>query len=227
VYSEAAAVVSEQGGVRAASAAQHAVRVLFLLREAGEAANIPPDPEGTISVIRSEVRLHALDFWLRNPDYLADELLTEVEGGRLDSSYVSVARGLLLDPEPQLRVYPMHRWIFGAFEPLDDALASLETPGLVRINRSGRPGQIYRTQVFLTTAGKAAADKLEAAAPDLGWYVKQARIVMAVARDDKGSNLKRRQYKQADYADTELGSRIASIRDRVRARLEAMSGQPA
>jgi hypothetical protein len=29
--------------------------------------------------MRSQLRLQALDFWLRNPDYLADELLNEYD----------------------------------------------------------------------------------------------------------------------------------------------------
>jgi hypothetical protein len=59
-----------------------------------------------VLAVRSELRLQALDFWLRNPDYLADELLTEVEAGRLNASYVDVASALLDDPEPSLRHYP-------------------------------------------------------------------------------------------------------------------------
>lgn len=209
-------------GVRTATRAQHAVRLLFLVRDAGELTRVPPDLAGTARVVRSEVRLHALDFWLRNPDYLADELLNEVDAGRLDASYVAVAAHLLDDPEPQLRHFPMHRWLFGAFEPLDDAIAILETPGLLRIVRSGRPGHVRRTQMFLTKAGLTAANQLEAVAPPLAWYTQQIQLVMAVARHESGSALKERQYRQIEYADTQLGSRIASIGGRVKMRLAAL-----
>jgi hypothetical protein len=67
-----------------------------------------------VLAVRSELRLQALDFWLRNPDYLADELVTEVKAGRLDDSHLAVASALLDDPEPSLRHYPMPRWLFGA-----------------------------------------------------------------------------------------------------------------
>jgi outer membrane protein assembly factor BamB len=53
-------------------------------------------------VIRSEKRLQALDFWLRNPDYLADELVTAVEAGVLPPGYFQIAWALLDDPEPSL-----------------------------------------------------------------------------------------------------------------------------
>jgi len=204
-----------------ASRAQNAVRILFLLRDAGEQPRTPPDPPGMSSVVHSEVRLHALDFWLRNPDYLADELLNEVDAARLDSHYVDAAEHLLEDSEPNLRYYPMHRWLFGAYEPLDDAGGLLETAGLLQIRRTPRPGstQTGRTQFYLTQQGLTAADGLEALDTAFTWYPRQIAFVVAVARDDPGSQLKERQYRQAEYADTELGSRIAPIHDRVRRRL--------
>jgi hypothetical protein len=76
-----------------------------------------------VLAVRSELRLQALDFWPRNPDYLADELVTEVEAGRVDPSYLDVASSLLTDSESLLRHYPMPRWLYGAYEPLDDAFA--------------------------------------------------------------------------------------------------------
>ena len=74
-----------------ASRVQHAIRLLALLHQAGEAADKPGDPPLVVLVVRSELRLQALDFWLRSPDYLADELVTEVEASRLDDSYLAVA----------------------------------------------------------------------------------------------------------------------------------------
>jgi hypothetical protein len=209
---------------RASSRAQNAVRLLFLLRYAGELTRTPRDPAGTVRVVHSELRLHALDFWLRNPDYLADELLTEVEASRLDVRYVEVAAQLLTDPEPNLRRYPMHRWLFGAYEPLDDAAALLESVGLMQISRTGRTGAmpVSRTQFFLTGRGLQAADELLASDETFSWYPRQIALVVAVARDEPGSKLKRRQYRQAEYANTELGSRIAPIYDRVRRRLAGL-----
>lgn len=73
-----------------ASRVQHAIRLLALLRQAGEAADGPGDPPGAVLVVRSELRLQALDFWLRNPDYLADELINEVERGHVGASYLEI-----------------------------------------------------------------------------------------------------------------------------------------
>lgn len=206
-----------------ATRTQHAIRLLVLLSRCGEKPT-DSDPPGMASVVRSEMRLQATDFWLRNPDYLADELITLVESGAVDGSYLGVAQALLDDPEPDLRYYPMPKWLHGAYEPLDDAFSLLETYGLATTVRRGTPGQnVSQSQFFLTDAGAAAAATL-AQDPVLGWYSAQVELVALVAGDDVGKRLKDRQYLQATYANTELGLNIASIADRVRERLEPHAG---
>src|SRR3954469_6691003 len=97
----------------APSVMQHAIRLLVLLDGCGESV-VQGDPGGCVAVIRAELRLQALDFWLRNPDYLAGELLTMVEAGALDTDeYLPVVEGLLNNPEPDLHWYPMPRWHHG------------------------------------------------------------------------------------------------------------------
>ena len=206
-----------------ATRTQHAIRLLALLSACGEEPT-DSDPSGMASVVRSELRLQATDFWLRNPDYLADELITMVESGAIADAYLTVAKRLLDDPEPDLRYYPMPKWLHGAYEPLDDAFSLLETYGLATAVRRGTPGQnVSQTQFFLTHAGAAAAATL-AQDPVLGWYSKQVDLVTLVAGEDVGSHLKDRQYLQATYANTELGLNIASIADRVQERLAAHAG---
>lgn len=177
------------------------------------------------AVIRSEKALQAMDFWLRNPDYVADELLTMVEVGRLGDKYVERARHLLDDPEPDLRWYPMPRWLYGAYEPLDDAFAFLELYGLAKVNRVGTPGsKPQRSQFFLTEKGAAAVGEM-ASDPLLGWYANHAELVALLVDGDHGKALKERQYTQRTYATTDLGSIIAPITDRVRRRLDDIAGK--
>lgn len=209
-------------GRPAATRTQHAIRLLALLGGCG-VPTVAGDPPGTVKAVRSELRLQAMDFWLRNPDYLADELVSMVEAGTADLSHLRTARSLLDDPEPDLRWYPMPRWFFGAYEQLDDAFSLLETYGLATLRRTGRPGKkSMRNQFFLTQAGASAVAEL-AEDPTLGWYAEQVKLVALVAGDDGGQALKDRQYLQATYAGTELGVNIAPIAPRVRERLEAMS----
>lgn len=169
-----------------------------------------------------QARLQALDFWLRNPDYLADELLTEFQSGRMGREAVDQARAILHSEEPVLRRYPMIRWLYGAYEPLDDALSILRTLGMVRIRRQGTVENVTRHDYFLLERGHAAADGLLLDAPELSWYARRAELVAAVAGTRGGSALKLRQKQQSEYADAELGSAIMGIRDRVIERLQRM-----
>lgn len=198
---------------------QHAIRVLVLLDTCGEPVSAT-DPDGFVKVVRSELRLQALDFWLRNPDYLADQVISKVAAGELNAArYLPVAQDLLEGSEPNLHWYPMPKWLRGAYEALDDSFSILQSYGLAEVRRKGNPPQRYRNEFFLTTAGVAAAVEV-AADPLLSWYGKQAELVGLVAGSDKGGRLKERQYEQAEYAQTQLGMRIASIAPMVRERLD-------
>ena len=200
---------------------QHAIRLLVLLDRTGEPVT-DGDPPAAVKALRSELRLQAMDFWMRNPDYLADELIAAVESGDLVASFLDVARSLLDDPEPDLHYYPMPRWFYGAYEAIDDAMALLETYGLATFRRSGAPGsKSHRNQMFLTAPGARAVASLTAD-PVLHWYVRQAELVALVAGDTVGSKLKERQYEQATYAGTELGLDIAPIAEYVRDRLDRL-----
>lgn len=209
-------------GVRpTATVMQHAIRVLVILDACGELV-AASDPQGGVVVIRAELRLQALDFWLRNPDYLAGELLTMIEEERLPTSDLAVVEHLLLDPEPDLHWYPMPRWHYGAYEALDDAFSILSAYGLAFVRRLGGVRKPARSQFFLTQSGRDAVVAL-AAEPVLAWYGRQVRLVAVAAGEDVGSALKARQYRQAEYANTELGVNIAPIHALVRARLAAVN----
>ncbi len=203
-----------------ASRTQHAIRLLTLLSVCGE-QTVESDPPGMARVIRAELRLQALDFWLRNPDYLAHQLVEKVGNGELGANYLDVAETLLNSAEPDLRWYPMPRWHYGAYEEIDDAFSLLETYGLARLGRLGNASNTVRSDFYITEAGMAAVGDI-ATDQVLRWYHRQAQLVDTVAGDDLGSTLKDRQYKQAEYAQTELGVQIAPIRDRVRTQLASL-----
>ncbi len=207
-------------GVRpGATVMQHAIRLLTILNECGEHVKAGDPPEG-VAVIRAELQLQALDFWLRNPDYLAGELLTKVENDDLPVHYLSVVEDMLDSPEPDLHWYPMPRWHHGAYEAIDDAFSVLSAYGLAFVRRMGGVRKTARSQFFLTDAGRAMVADL-AKEKVLSWYTEQVRLVALVAGSDNGSTLKKRQYQQAEYARTKLGVNIAPIHSAVRERLEA------
>ena len=119
--------------MRVTSRGQDAVRILLIISAAATPITPPtgdPALADAVSVLESQVRLQKLDFWVRNPDFLADELLNEYERGG-DVAFLELAGDILDSDEPEVRRYPMMRFLFGAYEPLDDALAVLRSAHLV------------------------------------------------------------------------------------------------
>jgi hypothetical protein len=163
--------------------------------------------------------LQALDFWMRNPDYLADELLNQYERTN-DASFVEDARRILDDREPEVRRLPMTKYLRGAYEPLDDVLAPLVTYGLVEHAATAGHTRVREHDYWFMPAGEDFALELLAADPDsFGWYRDRAELIARVAGADAGSRLKERQYEQDEYATTPNTRLIAPITERVRVRL--------
>ncbi|MEU7907340.1 hypothetical protein [Actinoplanes sp. NPDC049118] len=203
---------------------QDAVRLLLIISTA--AVPVPRPPEGdpalsdAVAVLESQVRLQKLDFWVRNPDFLADELVNEYESGG-DRDLLEQARAILDSEEPDVRRYPMMRFLFGAYEPLDDALAVLRSVHLVVRRKRGTAGRVRRHDYYLTRYGRDTADRIVRDIPVFAYFAERTRLVARFADGYRGTQLKDRQYQQEEYRNTAIGDRIASIAPRVRERLRA------
>jgi hypothetical protein len=202
---------------------QDAVRLLLLIDGAAEplADPLPPAaPADAVAVLRTQVRLQKLDFWLRNPDYLANELLDRFESTG-DQGLLAEAERILTSEEPEVRRYPMLRYRFGAYEPLDDALAVLASAGLVFRRREGEPGHTRVHNYYLTAKGRSVARDMVAEVPELHYYVDRVGLLLRITSGVGGTELKDIQYTQPEYADAPWHTRIQSIAPRVRDRLAA------
>lgn len=207
---------------RTTSVYQDAVRLLLLIDAAADPLPDPrpvQTPSDAVAVLHSQVLLQKLDFWLRNPDYLADELISRFERDG-NSEDLDLARDILESDEPEVRSYQMLRYLFGAYEPLDEALSVLRTPGLVIRRKHGNSGHVTQHDYYLTTSGRTAAQAIVDTAPDLYYYVERSALVADLAAGRRGSALRDIQYLQPEYADAALGTRIAGIADRARQRLK-------
>ncbi|MER6936679.1 hypothetical protein ABTX24_21565 [Nocardioides sp. NPDC127514] len=204
---------------------QDAVRILMLIDKAievvdGSTLSVADAPlAAAVGVVRTQVRLQKLDFWVRNPDYLANELLNDYDDGDQDPALLQMAGEILDSEEPELRRYPMLRYLFGAYEDLEDALSVLRQADLVIRRKKGRPGHVTRTDYYLTQAGKDMAARIRKDYPDLAWYSTRAALVVLLADGHGATTLKDRQYLVDEYLSTPHGVRIPSITDRARRRL--------
>ncbi len=193
-----------------------AIRLLFVLSEGSRP--LPEAQRGATHIFRGEARLHALDFWMRYPDYLAAELLDrfELEGRAGDLEMVSSIMG---SEEPDLRRLPMVRYFFGAFDPIDNALSILKARELVTITGRKSGGRPIETNFLIYPKAFEVCDTAVNSAPVLVWYRERAKLVCELAGTATGGALKDRQYERSQYAKTELGYQIPSIADAVRQRL--------
>ncbi|WP_438484932.1 hypothetical protein [Streptomyces sp. S186] len=219
---------ASQDDVPVTSREQDAVRILLLINGASETPTgadlADPGLTDAVGVVRTQVRLQKLDFWLRNPDYLADELLTDYESSQ-EPGLLRWAGRILDSEEPEVRRYPMLRHHFGAYEPLDDALAVLRSAGLVVRRRRGTVNRVRQHDYYLLDAGRQVVHDIVSAAPEFRYYVDRVALVIALADGLGGSDLKARQYLQREYAETARGTRIGSVSTQARERLDRLRAQ--
>jgi hypothetical protein len=115
----------------------------------------------------------------------------------------------------------MTKYLFGAYEPLDDILAPLVTYGLVEHSASAGELRVREHDYWFMPPGEEFAQELLSAAPDVFcWYEERAKLIARVAGNDGGGALKERQYRQEEYAGTPNTRLIEPITQRVRARLD-------
>lgn len=203
---------------------QDAVRLLLLIDGAAEPLGNPPPsaaPDGAVGVLHTQVLLQKLDFWLRNPDYFANMLLDRFEEGG-GPGLLDHAERILTSEEPEIRRYPMLRFRFGAYEPLDSALSVLAGAGLVFRRREGTPGRTRQHNYYLTALGRQVARDIVSQEPALQYYVDRVALLVDVTAGRGGTELKDEQYLQQEYAATAYNARIGAIAGRVRDRLAAI-----
>lgn len=203
---------------RGGSASQTAARILILLDVLGLPVERPcPVPEA-VRVVRSLTRLEKLDFWLRNPDYLADELMTEYEAGRLPDATVREHVRRMLGEIAAGHHYPMIRFHFGAYEVVDNALAKLKATGLIAHRRGADSGDRARHDYYLLTKGAEQAAQMRESLTELKWYDQQADAIAFLAEAMQGSAARKRQYDQPEYKGARIGAEIPPVFERARAR---------
>ncbi|WP_331727684.1 hypothetical protein [Streptomyces sp. NBC_01176] len=198
--------------------------MLFILDRLGDECEAGEGvPESAVRVIHAERKLQKLDFLVRNPDYLANVIISGCEEGRLPRERLLDARAVLEEREPELHTYRMLRGRHGAFEQLNNALSVLRHLELIAIRRSGRTSDEYvrRRDYYLLEAGAAQAERMRAAEPLLAWYDQQTAYVAMAAQGMSGGQLKVLQYGHDEYADTPERQLIGGITPRVRERLAA------
>ena len=190
-----------------------AVRLLFILALGSE------ETETRERVFRGEKRAMAIDFLVRYPDYLADELLNRYENEE-DLEALAAAKAIFAADEPDVRLVSMVRWRRGAFQNIEMPLSILTAYGLVRPLKQTAGHR--RHDFVIMPEAFAFIERIEREQPSLSWYRERVHLVLTLAGFRSGSSLKEDQYLHPEYRDARHGTEIPSIKDRVLARLKAM-----
>ncbi|MGB7326654.1 MAG: hypothetical protein WBD31_17390 [Rubripirellula sp.] len=181
--------------------------------------------KGEIAVFAGETKLNAWDFWMRYPDYLADELI-ERHDKTSDDAMLAMAEQIFIDGEPDQRRLAMIRYRYGAYEKHDDALAILVSAGLIGIGGRKDVDRVIETDFLIHQEAFDLCVQIVKDEPILTWFRDRANLVSMIADGRGGSALKKRQYERVDYAKTLLGGEIPSIEADVKKRLESRLKRP-
>lgn len=193
------------------------IRIFFILYFFSENYNDPQFP--TLKrVFRTEVKLQKLDFLLRNPDYFAYELLIlsqTYEAIKVEAK--EIVKDIFNTREPVLRKLEMERFLFGAWEDLDDVIAFLDAFGLIRFD-SNKDSRLYTIDksYFITEFALEKVSKREGDWGELSWYIERCRLIKKYFGHLSGSQLKAMQYEIDEYANASYNEYIQSIADKVK-----------
>jgi len=165
-------------------------------------------------VFRSEMRIQKIDFLVRNPDYLAFELLNIVRKDELKKEEIKhVVKNIFQNNEPVLRRLEMERFFFGAYEDIDDVISFLKSIGF--IDFSSKKSSDLKTVDKLYFITDLAVNKMGiniSSLPALTWYVDRCTLIKKYFGDMSATQLKVAQYQIDEYRDTSYKSYIGSIK---------------
>ena len=177
------------------------------------------DNKGFVKVFKSEVKIQAIDFLIRYPDYLAYELLNLlISDGKLEKEQIKeVVKEIFTTNEPIIRNIEMEKFFFGAYEDIDDIIAFLVSISFIHFESKKRSdGRIGEKYYYLTKLGVDKIEKELKPYESLQWYFTRCQLIKTFFGDESGSNLKALQYNHKEYKDTALKEYIPMIVDKTK-----------
>lgn len=175
-------------------------------------------------LFRSEIKIQALDFLLRYPDFLSMELMNLMDNdSSIDRNEIkNVISKIYSDNEPDLRVEEMEKFFHGAYESIDEVIAFHVSIGFIRHESKKRiDGKTYDKNYYVTLD---CADRIENSlklVSTMQWYFERCELIKKYFDKFTGSQLKSRQYMYAEYSNISYKSHIQNINSKVRIAFES------
>lgn len=177
------------------------------------------DPNNYFGVFRNEIKIQALDFLLRYPDFLSMELIDLMDNDpTIDRNEIkNIITSIYDNKEPALRVEEMEKFFHGAYESIDDVIAFHVSVGFLKHDSKRRTdGKKYEKNYYLT---QECASKIELhlkTIPTVGWYFERCELIKKYFDKFSGTDLKTRQYRYSEYSNISYRSHIQNIDDKVK-----------
>lgn len=177
------------------------------------------DSIGYYGVFHSEIKIQALDFLLRYPDFLSMELMDLMDNDpTIDRNEIEcIISNIYQTKEPNIRVEEMEKFFHGAYESIDDVIAFHVSVGFLKHESKKRTdGKTYDKNYYIT---QECAIKIETHLKDIfvvGWYFDRCELIKKYFSKFSGTELKTRQYRYAEYSNISYKSHIQNINDKVK-----------
>jgi hypothetical protein len=204
---------------------RQAVRMLFIIRYCGvgqkQRALFGPQ-----YVIESEKKLQKIQFWVRNPDYLADALLNEYNKVKIDvhkDVIKTTIHKIYQDREPIIRSTPMQRYFYGAYEPLDRVMALLISKRLVSGRR--QPTGHHKVHYYLTPEGQSLIKTMLAECPETHWYKERCQLIYSFWGQLSGNEIGGLQYSNQVYNSTSISEMLHPVTTLVKQKYKDIFGE--
>jgi len=168
-------------------------------------------------LFKSEVKIQKIDFLLRNPDYLAFELLNIAKRDAVSKPDIKqIVKDIFGNNEPTIRRLEMERFFFGAYEDIDDVIGFLKSIGFIDFSsKKSADLKTIEKHYFITDLAIHKFETIIPQLPSLKWYVDRCLLIKRFFGDLTGTQLKVSQYQIEEYRDTSYKNYIGSIKDTV------------
>ena len=187
------------------------------------------DPENNTlkKVFKSEIRIQAIDFLLRNPDYFAYELLNLTKEGKIDAAEVQpIIKQIFRDKEPTIRRLEMEIFLFGAYEDIDDVISFLTSVDLIEYRSKVQTDmKVTGKEYYITEHAIDKVDKNLQSMESVQWYIQRCELIKKYFGKITGSQLKISQHKIDEYHNTTHGEHIKSITELVKNEYQEQFGE--
>jgi len=177
------------------------LRITLILYTFSEPVQIVENSE-IERVFYTEIKIQALDFLLRYPDFLSCELMDLMtNNSRIDKSEIrSIIKEIYKNEEPILRVDEMQKFFYGAYESIDDVILFLKSVQFINFESKRRSDlQTYDKTYYITKRCIQQVENNLLNITSVKWYYDRCQLIKKYFNQFNGSDLKKRQYKYKEY----------------------------